>query len=82
MDGPAKKVTLRIEGTMCENCVARVGNALNGVGCAKNVDVSLENNQATLTCLGDDSHQKQLVEAVNKLDFKAKLISKDKENPE
>ncbi len=74
LDAPAKKVTLKIEGMTCENCVSRVENALNGIGCAKNVEVNLENNQATLTCLGDKSHQKQLVEAVENLGFKAEIV--------
>lgn len=40
--------TLRIEGMMCEHCVAHVKKALEGVNGVSNVDVSLKEKKATL----------------------------------
>ena len=44
-----KTYTLSIEGMMCKNCVAHVKKALEAVKGTKSVDVSLENNLATVS---------------------------------
>jgi mercuric ion binding protein len=76
IDSSSHKVTLKIEGMRCENCVSRIENALKEVGCANDIGVSLQKNQVSLICLGD---QEPLVEAVEKAGFKAEIV-KAKEN--
>ena len=44
-----KTYTLSIEGMMCQHCVAHVKKALEAVKGTKSVDVSLEQNAATVT---------------------------------
>jgi mercuric ion binding protein len=71
LDATGRKITLKIEGMQCEYCVSNVKKALSKVGCAKDIEVNLERNQASLTCLGD---KKQLVKAVEKAGFKAEIV--------
>jgi copper chaperone CopZ len=75
-----KEIRLNIEGMACDGCVSRVEAALRKVDCVKEVSVSLAKNEATILCAGDKKDREKLVAAVNALGFKAKLISKDKEN--
>lgn len=42
------KKTITIEGMMCQHCVKHVTNALTALPGAAQVEVSLENNRATL----------------------------------
>lgn len=77
LDAPAKKVTLKIEGMTCQGCVERVEKALGGIACARDVKVSLDKNEATLLCAGDETHKKQLVEAVEKAGFSAKIANEE-----
>ncbi|MFQ5708994.1 MAG: cation transporter, partial [bacterium] len=68
------KVTLNIEGMRCQGCVSRVEAALNKVECTQQVSVNLEKNEANVVCNGDEKDQKKLVETVEKLGFKARLV--------
>ena len=61
------KRELKIEGMMCEHCVARVKKALEGVKGATNVEVSLANNNAFVE--GDASNE-ELVKAVTDAGYK------------
>ncbi len=63
----------------CENCVSNVKKVLSAVGCAKDIEVNLEKNQATLTCSGGISKQERLVEEVEKLGFKAEVTNASQE---
>lgn len=64
--------TLKVEGMMCQHCVAHVTEALEGVRGVKNVKVSLDAGTADLDAgmLVKDS---ALVEAVEKAGYKAQL---------
>ena len=55
--------TVRIEGMMCEHCVAHVKEALESLGCK--AEVSLENNEAVLkdTALADDQIRQAITDA-------------------
>ncbi|MDY3900379.1 MAG: heavy metal translocating P-type ATPase [Atopobiaceae bacterium] len=77
--GPAKKgeidmrsVRLKVEGMMCEHCVAHVTEALSGVRGVSNVAVSLDKGEATLDAgllVKDD----QLVAAVKDAGYAAEV---------
>ena len=43
-----KELTLKIEGMMCMHCVAHVKKALEGIDGVQDVEVSLDENKATL----------------------------------
>lgn len=73
-----KTVTLKVAGMSCQNCVQRVETALEKVGCARNVTVSLEKNQATVVCAGDKAHQQQLVKAVKDAGYDAEIVKVEK----
>ena len=77
--GPAEKgeidmrsVRLKVEGMMCEHCVAHVTEALAGVRGVSNVAVSLDRGEATLDAgllVKDD----QLVAAVKDAGYAAEV---------
>ena len=46
---------ISINGMMCQHCVAHVTKALTGVAGVESVNVSLENNNATVTGSADDA---------------------------
>ncbi len=73
-----KTVTLKVAGMSCQNCVQRVEAALEKVGCARDVKVSLEKNQATVVCAGDEAHQQQLVKAVKEAGYDAEIVKVDR----
>ncbi len=73
---PAQKITLNVKGMRCESCVARVTKALDDVKCSKDVQVNLEQEQATLTCTDDEADPEKFVEAVEALGFKASIAKK------
>ncbi|MDO4940779.1 MAG: heavy metal-associated domain-containing protein [Erysipelotrichaceae bacterium] len=52
--------TIKIDGMMCERCVAHVKKALESIG--NNVEVSLEENKATLETEADDKFITQVIE--------------------
>lgn len=72
---PSKQVVLNVEGMRCPDCVSRVEAALTKIECVKEVSVSLDDNEATVECRGGDDDRAKLVQAVNKLGFKAKVIA-------
>ncbi len=72
-----KEITLKISGMSCQDCVQKVESALNKVGCARDVQVSLEKNQAVLFCTGDETHQQRLLEAVKEAGFDAEIVEKE-----
>ncbi|MFQ5825520.1 MAG: heavy-metal-associated domain-containing protein, partial [bacterium] len=75
-------VALKIEGMQCQGCVSRVEAALNKINCAKEVSVSLEKNEATVLCSGDEKDRGKLIETVEKLGFKAKFVGVNKASVE
>ena len=64
--------TLKVEGMMCEHCVARVKEALEGVRGVKGVDVSLDEGTATVEA-GLLASDKALVAAVVDAGYKAEM---------
>ena len=47
------KTVIKIEGMMCQHCVAHVNKALTGVPGVETVEVSLEEKQAVVTGSAD-----------------------------
>ncbi len=72
-DVKSRKVTLNIQGMQCQGCVSRVEAALKKADCTREVSVNLAKNEANVVCTGDKKDQKKLVEAVEKLGFKATI---------
>lgn len=68
-----KQKQLKVEGMMCEHCVAHVTKALEGVKGVKNVKVSLEEGGATLDA-GLLVSDKALVAAVEEAGYKAQVV--------
>ena len=66
-----KAKTLKVEGMMCEHCVARVKDVLEKAG-AKNVEVSLEEGTAKLEA-GLLLSDAKLVKAVEDAGYKATM---------
>ena len=64
--------TLKVDGMMCEHCVAHVTEALEGVRGVKNVQVSLADGKAELDA-GLLVKDAALVEAVEKAGYKAQM---------
>ncbi len=61
------KLTLKIEGMMCQRCVAHVTKALTAVSGVESVDVSLEN--ACAVVIGAKLDKQALVNAVTQADY-------------
>jgi Cu2+-exporting ATPase len=61
---------LKVEGMMCEHCVAHVTQALEGVKGVRNVQVSLDKGEATLDA-GPLVRNGALVKAVEEAGYKA-----------
>ena len=58
--------TLKVEGMMCQHCVAHVKKALEGVEGVSNVEVDLEKKTATVTlasAVADESLTAVIVDA-------------------
>ncbi|MBR3234768.1 MAG: cation transporter [Atopobiaceae bacterium] len=68
-----KEKKLRVEGMMCEHCVARVTQALEGVKGVKNVRVSLDDESAVVDA-GLLVSDKALVAAVEDAGYKAQVM--------
>ena len=64
--------TLKVEGMMCEHCVAHVTKALEGVKGVKNVRVSLDEGTAVVDA-GLLVSDKSLVAAVEEAGYKAEM---------
>ena len=60
--------TVKVEGMMCQHCVAHVEKALRAVPGVEAVEVSLENKKATVT--GDAADQ-ALLDAVTDAGYQA-----------
>lgn len=65
--------TMKIEGMMCNHCVASVTKALSAVKGVENVEITLENGQAIVTAKESVS-EKALKNAVEKAGYKVLLI--------
>lgn len=64
-------IILDVQGMMCHRCVAHVKKALEGVKGVKGVEVSLEQNTATVTYAG--KKPEELVKAVTEEGYEAKI---------
>lgn len=62
-------ITLNIEGMTCGGCVNSVTNALNQVAGVQSADVSLQNNNATITFDDSQTNAHQLTEAIEDAGF-------------
>ena len=69
-----KEKKLKVEGMMCDHCVAHVTKALEGVKGTKNVVVSLEEGTATLEA-GLLTSDKSLVDAVKEAGYEAEVVA-------
>ena len=68
------KRTLKIEGMMCQHCVAHVTNALQGVAGVTAVEVNLKKKTAVAE-LGEDVQNEALTAAVTEAGYEVKKIS-------
>ena len=71
MFGKTEKITLDIEGMMCNNCKKHVENAINGVKGVKKVEVSLENKTAEVEYAEGKVEAQALADAVTAAGYKA-----------
>ena len=71
------KITIKIDGMMCQHCVNHVTKALQSVDGVNNINVSLEENQATFNA--DENKLTQITEAVAEAGYTVTDIIK-KEN--
>lgn len=69
----AREVTVQIpvSGMTCGSCAVAVKKALTSVAGVKKVDVSVEQNRATVVYEDSQANEKQLRDAINKTGFKA-----------
>ena len=76
----AKEVTTQIQvsGMTCGSCAVAVKKALTSVEGVKKVDVSLEQNRATVVYEESQVTEKQLRDAINKSGFKAEPAKQDR----
>ncbi len=65
-----KTLTFKVEGMMCKHCVAHVTSAIQAVVGVKAVEVSLQNNSATVTGTFDPE---DVIKAVTEADYKCTL---------
>ena len=65
------KIVLDVQGMMCHRCVAHVKKALEGVKGVKAVEVSLDENTATVTYTG--KKPEDLAKAVIEEGYEAKI---------
>lgn len=77
--GSAKEVTTQIpvSGMTCGSCAVAVKKALTSVDGVKKVDVSLDQNRATVVYEDSQATEKQLRDAINKSGFKAEPAKQD-----
>ena len=68
------KKTLKIEGMMCQHCVAHVTKALQGVTGVTAVDVNLKKKTAVVE-LGEDVANETLTAAIVDAGYEVKKIS-------
>ena len=67
------KTVLKIEGMMCQHCVAHVTKALSAVAGVTTVEVNLKKKTATVEC--DSVEKEKLVTAVTNAGYEVKKIS-------
>ena len=67
-----EKKELKISGMMCEHCAAHVKDALQSIPGVASVEVSLEQGKATVEV--NEASDDQLLEAVKKAGYKAKVM--------
>ena len=67
------KKVVNVEGMMCMHCVSHVKDALSKVNGVSDVEVSLEKNQATLTCT-DAVTDQMLIDAITDAGYKVTSV--------
>ena len=67
------KKIMKIEGMMCQHCVAHVTKALSGIAGVKNVDVNLKKKTATVE-LSEEVLNETLTNAVVDAGYEVKKI--------
>lgn len=70
----AMQKTIKIEGMMCQHCVAHVTNALSGLEGVTSVNVDLKKKTATLTANGEIENER-IVAAITEAGYTVKKIS-------
>ena len=68
------KKTLKIEGMMCQHCVAHVTKALSGVSGVASVEVNLKKKTAEVS-LSESVADESLIAAVTEAGYEVKKIS-------
>ncbi len=66
-----KSVELPVEGMSCMACVAKVKNALSGIYGIDDINVSLENNNATFRYNPQKTSLAKIKQAINEIGYKA-----------
>ena len=67
---PMKKVSLDVQGMMCPMCVKHVTEALNGIDGASDVEVSLDNNAASVS-VPEEVDAQEVAAAVTEAGYEA-----------
>lgn len=75
----SKSIELPVEGMSCMACVAKVKNALSGIEGIDDINVSLENNNATFQYDPQKTSLAKIKQAINEIGYKAGM---PKELPE
>lgn len=68
-----KDVKINVDGMKCDGCVQTVTAALRGARGVKEVKVSLQNKEVTISYDDDMVTSLELAEAINKKGFKAQV---------
>ncbi len=71
----AKTVKVSIDGMTCSSCVKSVDEALAGIDGVSEKNVSLEDNQCTVTFDPAKTDEKSIVAAIEKLEYKAEVMN-------
>ena len=73
-EGNTVKKTLKIEGMMCQHCVAHVTKALSGIAGVESVEVNLKKKTATVQ-LNEDIANEIFISAITEAGYEVKKIS-------
>lgn len=73
--------TLPVDGMTCHSCVKSIQNALSSQAGIQSVEVSLEQNNATITFDGQLITQKDIIEAIEDCGFDVPLQQRSEQNP-
>ena len=68
------KKTLKIEGMMCQHCVAHVTKALQGVSGVDEVEVNLKKKSATVS-FSQAVSDEEMISAITEAGYEVKKIS-------